>query len=111
MRIIFCLIFAAMFMIVGLATVSNAQTPVKKPGIDALQHQNQVRIADGINDGSLTAAEAEHLQKREAAIRRIEASFRESGSALGRMERHMLQVELKLTSRKIFKLRHNQPTP
>ena len=108
MKIILCTIFAALVMICGLSTTSTAQTAGNNPNIRAVLHQQQVRIADGIKDGSLTPAEAERLNKREAAIRRQAAKFRESGNTLTPQERRRLRAELMRTSRMIFRLRHNQ---
>ncbi len=111
MKIILSLIFAALFILCGLAATAAAQTNGNNPNINARQRNQQMRIAAGIRDGSLTPAEARHLQQREAAIRRLEARFRASGNILTPQERRVLQFQLNLADRLIYRLRHNQSMP
>ena len=112
MKIILGLTFAALFIVCGLVTTSAAQSNGgNNLNINARQHNQQMRIADGIRDGTLTKAEAGRLQRREAVIRRMEARLRESGNVLTPKERRFLQVQLNQTDRMIFRLRHNQQQP
>ena len=111
MKIILSLIFATLFIICGLATAAAAQTNGNNRSINARQHNQAMRIAAGIKDGSLTPNEARRLQQREAAIRRLEMRFRTSGNFLTPRERRVLQFQLNLTDRLIYRLRHNQQTP
>ena len=111
MKIILSLILAALFIFCGLATTTAAQTNGNNRSINARQHNQEMRIADGIKDGSLTKGEAARLQRREAVIRRMEARLRESGNVLTPQERRFLQFQLDQTDRMIYRLRHNQQQP
>jgi len=78
-----------------------------RSGINAREARQRARIRNGVQDGSLTTAEARRLRTEEAGIRAEERAFRRSGDGLNRVERRDLQRDLNQTSRQIRRLTHN----
>jgi Spy/CpxP family protein refolding chaperone len=73
------------------------------------QHQQQ-RIAQGIENGSLTARETARLERQEARINALEAKDRRSGGGLNLQERSELNRLLNSESHRIYGQKHdNQP--
>ncbi len=70
-------ITAAGCMLAALATAIPAQARVNQR-----QNHQQVRIAKGINNGSITAREAAGLQSQQVRIARYEARSRADGGGL-----------------------------
>ena len=73
-----------------------AQTGRHHPGgnINQRQERQQDRIAEGIENGSLTARESARIESQEARINRQETRFRASGDGLSPRERARLESEL-----------------
>jgi len=90
-------------MLLGVATSAMAQADehCRRGAINCRQENQQDRIAQGINHGSLTAAEAARLEQQEARINRQEARFRLSGDGLSPRERLQIDRELNRESRNI----------
>ena len=74
--------------------------------IDARQHQQQARIADGARSGDLTHREVHRLQNEQRAIRRTERAYRSDGVLTG-AERRALHSDLNRASRHIYNQRHD----
>ncbi len=100
---IFSLIIPALIMIGGMALASSAQ--VHNRNINARERRQQKRIAEGIENGSLTPREAARLEKNEAEVRRIEARLRENG--LKPQERARLEHRLNELSQQIYRQKHD----
>jgi F0F1-type ATP synthase membrane subunit b/b' len=79
------------------------------PNIDHRQENQQKRIAQGINSGSLTAQEASHLEKREAKIEADKQAAKADGKVT-KHERQKLQHEEDNASKKIHAKKHNAKT-
>ena len=69
------------------------------------QHNEQVRIHQGIRSGELTRAEARRLEAEQARIRANERIARQDG--LSAKERERLQNQLKRASRDIYRQKHD----
>lgn len=74
--------------------------------INQRQHQEQLRIRQGIRSGELTRAEARRLEVQQARIRVDERLARRNG--LSERERERLQRELKRASRDILRQKHDR---
>jgi len=79
-------LFLAMVLVVSVIAAS-AQS---RWGINARQHRQQERIAQGIRSGELTSRETYRLERQEQRIDRQEDRFRESGDGLSPRERARL---------------------
>jgi hypothetical protein len=103
------------FISIGLASAASAQTATAehphRAGVNARQHRQAGRIKDGVQDGSLTRGERNHLRADEAAIRAEERVYRRSGYGLSPRERRDLERDLNQTSREIRRFKHNDREP
>ncbi|MBS1615604.1 MAG: hypothetical protein JST06_05740 [Bacteroidetes bacterium] len=87
------------FLTTGFAQAHNQS-------IRQRQQQQQRRIAHGINNGSLTPREAEHLENQQARIQSNKRMARADGK-ITRIERVQLNREQAHASRNIYALKHN----
>ena len=95
----------------GLAAPAVAQTaapPRPQHSINARQAAQAERIQQGQRAGRLTASEVRRLVRIERGIAAAERRLRQSGGALTRAERGLLQRRLNLASRAIFRAAHNR---
>ena len=76
-------------------------------GVNAREHNQQLRIRQGIRSGELTGIEAARLQRREAQIRLNEAVARRSGGEFTLRERTRIQNQLGRASRNIYRQKHD----
>lgn len=90
----------------GVAGLALCFAPGASAGIDARQHRQQDRIAQGVASGQLTPREAVRLERQEGQIRREERRFRADGG-LSPRERAALNRDLNRTSRHIDNQRHD----
>lgn len=107
--------FVASLVMCGLAAISFAQTTTYHPrryrhNINKRQENQQDRIAQGINSGSLTSREASRLENQETRLNRIEARKRASGGKLTYRERGQLKRDLNRESRHIYRQKHDRQT-
>lgn len=77
------------------------------PKIDQHQAVQQTRIANGIQNGSLTPKEAANLEKREAGIAKQEAVAKADGKVT-KHERKQLLARERHVSKKIHSKKHNK---
>jgi len=75
-------------------------------GVNARQVHEQTRIAQGMLSGSLTVAEARHLEGIERSIAQMEAAMRSDG-VLTVSERQQLQAALNVASQAIYTAKHD----
>jgi len=87
-----------------LSAMAHAGTP--DPGIDARQHRQQARIAEGVRSGELTPAETRRLEREQRRIRREERRYMADGK-LTAPERADLQHDLNRSSRHIYNEKHD----
>ena len=100
------LVFVTMLAVCTLSLAASAQTRGYNHNINSRERHQQRRIAEGIENGSLTPAEAARLERNEAEVRRIEARLRENG--LSRGERARLERRLNELSRAIYRQKHDR---
>lgn len=81
----------------------------KTPVINKRQRRQQRRINQGVKSGQLTAGEAARLKAREAKIQHDKKVAKSDGTVTP-AERRKLRREENRTSRKIYKLKHNEKT-
>jgi len=81
--------------------------PAKKPlTIDQRKDNQQQRIGEGVENGSLTAGEASKLEHKEAALNREEKKMKSDGS-LSPAERAKLQRQQNHLSQGIYRQKHD----
>jgi len=79
---------------------------VRDPGVNARQHNQQDRIAQGVRSGELTKDEAKGLRAEQRTIRQEEHAYKADGT-LTRDERKDLQQDLNVASRNIYNEKHD----
>jgi hypothetical protein len=82
---------------------------LRDPGVNARQHNQHDRIAQGVRSGSLTKDEAKGLRDEQRAIRQEERQYKSDGM-LTRDERKDLHQDLNTTSRNIYNEKHDAET-
>jgi|SRR5215813_4151117 len=90
---------------IGL-TLSSA--PALAQNINKREARQQHRIAEGIENGSLTPKEAARLERQEARINELEAKDRRSGGGLSPKEREELNRLLNAESHRIYVQKHDK---
>ena len=111
------LIVAAGSLALSVAAHADTTTSPVDPGhprvteVQERQAKQQDRIAKGIASGSLTPAEAQHLEKKEAGIeKRKEADMAAHGGHLTKPEQHRLNRQENRASHAIYRKKHNART-
>jgi hypothetical protein len=95
---------------IALALTAIATIAVAIPAearINQRQDRQQSRIANGINNGNLTAREAAALEKQQASIARYEARSSADGPGLTKIERARIEKRQDKASRSIRRQRHD----
>ena len=106
MKTIFSVMLAAVFVLVGLAMTSNAQTR-HRWSVNHREARQERRIGQGVRSGELTARETYRLEKEQVRLRNVEARYRASGDRLTPRERYKLERDLNRTSRDIYRQKHD----
>lgn len=84
--------------------------PAQKPAtIQQRKENQQQRIGEGVENGSLTAGEASKLEHKEAALNREEKKMKSDGS-LSPAEKAKLQKQQNNLSKDIYKQKHDAQT-
>ena len=79
---------------------------VRDSGVNARQHSQQDRIAQGVRSGELTKDEAKGLRAEQRGIRQEERAYKSDGT-LTRDERRDLHQDLSTASRNIYSEKHD----
>lgn len=82
---------------------------VRDPGVNARQHSQHDRIAQGVRSGSLTKDEAQGLRAEQREIRQEERQYKSDGT-LTRDERKDLHQDLNTASQNIYNEKHDAET-
>ncbi len=97
-------------IVFGATTVSFAQTTTntgtRPRNINHRQRYQQRRIAEGIENGSLTPREASRLERQETRINARERADRADGN-FTRQERRQVNRSLNRESRRIYRQKHD----
>ena len=96
------LMTAALAALIVPAVAQNTNSP----GIDQRKDNQQQRIGEGVENGSLTAGEASRLEHKEAVINREEKNMKSDGN-LSAAERARLQRQQSRVSRDIYRQKHD----
>jgi Spy/CpxP family protein refolding chaperone len=87
-------------------TLSSA--PALAQNVNKREAKQQHRIAQGIQNGTLTPKEAARLERQEARINELEARARQSGGGLNPEERTELNRLLNSESHRIYVQKHDK---
>jgi hypothetical protein len=82
---------------------------VGDPGVNARQHNQRDRIAQGVRSGELTKSETKGLLQEQRSIRQEERAYKSDG-VLTRDERRDLHQDLTQASRNIYNEKHDGET-
>jgi hypothetical protein len=75
--------------------------------INRREHNQQMRIRQGIRSGELTRVEVARLERQQARIRLAEARARHSGGEFTPRERARIQHRLNQSNRRIYRQKHD----
>jgi len=101
----------AAILLAGLVTVSPAFAQQADPSIAQRRDNQQERIANGIQNGQLTAGEAERLETREAALNKEQSNMRAADNGhLTAANRATLNRQQNRLSDRISDDKHNERT-
>jgi hypothetical protein len=85
-----------------------AQTSTTPPSINQRKENQQDRIANGIQDGQLTAGETKHLEKKETELNQEERDMRKLDNGhLTTADRATLNQQQNKLSQDIYKQKHD----
>ncbi len=93
-------------LIAGITTTALAAPAEAR--INQRQTQQQHRISQGVNSGSLTAREVNRLQRQQGHIAAYEARSRADGEGLSRAERLRLDAMQDRASANIYRQKHDR---
>jgi len=96
-------ILAAIACMIGATTFAASA----EARVNARQHHQHHRIAQGVQSGQLTRGEARHLRHQQARIARYEAKSRADGPGLTPRERANLAAMQNHASRSIYRQKHD----
>src|ERR1700681_4670569 len=89
-----------------LGTVSSALAQDNE--INERQRNQQKRIGEGVENGSLTPAETARLEKQESAIHHeVKTERKANGGTLTAQERHQVNRQQNRESRRIYHQKHD----
>ena len=94
-------------MLLGAVTAALAQD-APKGTINQRQRNQQKRIGEGVENGSLTPAETARLEKQEAAIHReVKTERKANGGTLTPEERRRVTRQQNRESKRIYRQKHD----
>jgi uncharacterized membrane protein YebE (DUF533 family) len=99
--------FATVATAAFLALPASAQTGTGTPNIDQRQQNQQQRIDQGVQSGSLTAPEANRLQRGETHIQTMEDKAKSDGQVTTRERARLEHAENKESTR-IYRQKHDR---
>ena len=98
-------------MMTGALLLGGVSTVLAQNEINERQRNQQKRIGEGVENGSLTAGETAHLEKQESAIHHEVKSDRQAnGGTLTPQERRQVNRQQNRESRRIYRDKHNGKT-
>ncbi len=90
-------------------TTTSTSTTSPKYTINQRKDNQQQRIGEGVENGSLTAGEAAHIEKQESHLNAEEKKMKSDGS-LSAAERAKLQSQQNHLSKEIYNQKHDAQT-
>ncbi len=90
-----------------LALNAMAEETTSTPRIDERQQNQEQRIQEGAQSGSLTEVEAKRLEKRQDQIQKMENKAMADGQVSGK-EARRIEHRQNQASKQIYKAKHNR---
>ena len=99
----------AISLMMGAMLLGTVSTVVAQDNtINERQRNQQKRIGEGVENGSLTAGEAARLEKQEAAIHHeVKTERKANGGTLTAQERRQVTRQQNRESKRIYKQKHD----
>jgi len=99
-------LITTMSLVIAAAVAIPAMADTKDLRVNARQHKQHARIAQGVKSGELTKAEAKDLRGDQRGIRKEERAFKSDGK-LTKDERQELNQDQNAASKEIYQEKHD----
>ncbi len=100
-----------MSMMTGALLLGGVSNVLAQNEINERQRNQQKRIGEGVENGSLTPGETAHLEKQEAAIHHeVKTERKANGGTLTAKERRQVNRQQNRESGRIYRDKHNGKT-
>jgi methionine-rich copper-binding protein CopC len=97
-----------MSMMMGALLLGTAGAALAQNEINERQRNQQKRIGEGVENGSLTAGETARLEKQEAAIHNeVKQDRKANGGTLTAQERRQVTRQQNRESKRIYRQKHD----
>ncbi len=95
----------------GALVLGGLSSVLAQNEVNDRQRNQQERIGQGVESGSLTPGETAHLEKQESAIHHeVKTDRKANGGTLTAQERRQVNRQQNRESRRIYKDKHNGKT-
>ena len=95
-------------MLMGALLLGGASSVLAQNEVNQRQRNQQKRIGEGVENGSLTPAETARLEKQEAAIHHeVKTERKANGGTLTAQERRQVNRQQNRESRRIYRQKHD----
>lgn len=95
-------------MIMGALLLGGVSSVLAQNEVNQRQRNQQERIGKGVENGSLTPAEAARLEKQEAAIHHeVKTERKANGGKLTPQERRQVNRQQNRESKRIYRQKHD----
>ena len=95
-------------MMMGALLLGGASTVLAQNEVNQRQRNQQKRIGEGVENGSLTPAETARLEKQEAAIHHeVKTERKANGGTLTPQERRQVNRQQNRESKRIYRQKHD----
>jgi hypothetical protein len=95
----------------GALLLGGVSSALADNEVNERQRNQQERIGKGVENGSLTPHETEHLEKQEAAIHHeVKTDRKDNGGTLTAKERRQVNRQQNRESARIYRDKHNGKT-
>ena len=98
-------------MMTGALLLGSASAVLAQNEVNQRERNQQKRIGEGVENGSLTAGETAHLEKQEAGINKeVRQDRKANGGKLTPQEHRQVNRQQNRESARIYKDKHNGKT-
>jgi hypothetical protein len=98
-------------MMMGALLLGGVSSVLAQNEVNQRERNQQERIGQGVESGSLTAGETAHLEKQEAGINHeVRQDRKANGGTLTAQERRQVNRQQNRESKRIYKDKHNGKT-
>jgi hypothetical protein len=95
-------------MMMGALLMGGVRNVLAQNEINERQRNQQKRIGEGVENGSLTPGETAHLEKQEAAIHHeVKTERKANGGTLTAQERRQVNRQQNRESKRIYRQKHD----